>query len=138
MIRERANERRGHGMDQLQKVLIIEDDVDMIELLTFILKRGGFNPLCAFGGREGLRVVQETPVDLILLDLMMEDMNGWMVLEALKADDRLRSIPVIIISARHRLEDPVQTAAHADQFEGYLIKPFLVRDLLSQIQEALA
>ncbi len=125
-------------MDQIQKVLIIEDDGDMIELLSLILRHGGFYPLCAFGGEEGLRVVRETPVDLILLDLMMEDISGWTVLELLKADDRLRSIPVIIISARHRLEDPVQTAAHADQFEGYLVKPFLVRDLLSQIQEALA
>lgn len=125
-------------MDQRKNILIIEDDGGMIELLSFILRRGGFNPLCAFGGREGLRVAQETPVDLILLDLMMEDMNGWMVLEVLRADDRLCSIPVIIISARHRLEDPAQTAIHADQFEGYLVKPFLVRDLLSQIQEALA
>ena len=119
------------------QVLIIEDDADMIELLSAILRRGGYEPLAALGGRQGLELLKETRVSLILLDLMMDDMNGWQVLETIKADDSLRSIPVLIISARHYLEDPVQTEAHADQFEGYLVKPFVVQDLLGEIQEAL-
>jgi CheY-like chemotaxis protein len=124
-------------MSQERYVLIIEDDADMIELLSLILRRGGYKPIPALGGREGLRRLQETGVDLILLDLMMEDMNGWAVLEAIKADKNLATIPVLIVSARHHLEDPAQTMAHADQFEGYVVKPFLVRDLLTQIQEAM-
>ena len=124
-------------MTQLQRILIIEDDMDMIELLSLILRRGGYEPVSALGGREGLRRLQEDGVDLILLDLMMTDMNGWAVLEAIKADERLCSIPVLIVSARHHLEDPVRTAAHADQFEGYVVKPFLVSDLLTQIQEVM-
>jgi CheY-like chemotaxis protein len=64
-------------------------------------------------------------------------MSGWSVLETIKANPDLRHIPVLIVSARHHLEDPNQTAAHADQFEGYLVKPFVVRDLLSQIEEAI-
>jgi CheY-like chemotaxis protein len=75
--------------------------------------------------------------DLILLDLMMEDMSGWQVLEIIKADERLRNIPVLIVSARHQMEDPKQTSAHAGLFEGYLVKPFVVRNLLTQIVEAL-
>jgi CheY-like chemotaxis protein len=124
-------------MSQDRCVMIIEDDADMIELLSLILKRGGYKPIPALGGREGLDRLRETSVDLILLDLMMEDMNGWAVLEAIKADKRLAAIPVLIVSARHHLEDPVQTMVHADQFEGYVVKPFLVRDLLSQIKEAM-
>jgi CheY-like chemotaxis protein len=124
-------------MTQPNRIMIIEDDPDMIELLSLILRRGGYDPIPALGGQEGLRRLQEEEIDLILLDLMMDDVSGWTVLETIKADKRLRSVPVIIVSARHHLEDPVQTTAHAEQFEGYLVKPFIVRDLLSQIREAM-
>jgi CheY-like chemotaxis protein len=117
--------------------MIIEDDPDMIDLLSVILKRGGFEPLAGLGGQEGLRVLREEGADLILLDLMMDDMSGWRVLELVKQDEDLRMIPVLIVSARHFMEDPDQTAAHAGLFEGYLVKPFIVRDLLTKIVEAL-
>ena len=120
-----------------QRVLIIEDDADMIELLGVILRRGNYEPVSALGGEEGLRMLRDGKADLILLDLMMEDMSGWKVLEQIKADEDLARIPVLIVSARHYLEDPIQTEAHADLFEGYLVKPFVVRDLLHQIEEAL-
>jgi CheY-like chemotaxis protein len=124
-------------MTQKSRVLIIEDDQDMIDLLSVILRRGGYEPVSGLGGQEGLRVLREGGADLILLDLMMDDMNGWRVLEAVKEDESLRNIPVLVVSARHYLEDPGQAAAHADLFEGYLVKPFVVRDLLTKIVEAL-
>jgi CheY-like chemotaxis protein len=124
-------------MTQKRRVMIIEDDPDMIELLSVILKRGGYEPVAALGGLEGLRQLREDGSDLILLDLMMEDLSGWKVLDTIKADEHMRQIPVLIISARHHLEDPEQTAAHAGLFEGYLVKPFVVRDLLTKIVEAL-
>jgi CheY-like chemotaxis protein len=120
-----------------RRVMIVEDDPDMIELLSIILRRGGYDPIAALGGQEALRELHNGDVDLILLDLMMEDMGGWAVLEAIKADDGLKRIPVLIVSARHYLEDPRQTEAHADQFDGYLVKPFIVQDLLVQVREAL-
>lgn len=124
-------------MTHKPRVMIIEDDPDMIDLLTVILKRGGFEPVSGLGGQEGLRVLREEGADLILLDLMMDDMSGWHVLEMVKQDEALRMIPVLIVSARHFLEDPDQTEAHAGLFEGYLVKPFVVKDLLSKIVEAL-
>ena len=120
-----------------QRVMIIEDDADMIELLSLVLRRGGYEPVAALGGCEGLRILQDTPADLILLDLMMDDISGWTLLQTIKRDSKLREIPVLIISAKHYLEDIDQTAAHANLFEGYLVKPFVVEDLLSQIVEAL-
>ena len=124
-------------MTEKPRVLVIEDDPDMIDLLSVILRRGGYQPVSALGGQEGLRVLREEGADLILLDLMMDDISGWRVLELVKQDEGLRSIPVLIVSARHFLEDPDQTAAHAGLFEGYLVKPFIVRDLLTKIVEAL-
>ena len=124
-------------MTEEPRVLIIEDDADMIELLSVILRRGGYQPVSALGGEDGIRKLREGEADLILLDLMMDDISGWKVLEQIKGDKALSQIPVLIVSARHYLEDPVQTKAHADQFEGYLVKPFIVHDLLIQIKEAL-
>lgn len=124
-------------MSEKPRVMIIEDDPDMIDLLCVILARGGYQPVRALGGREGLRLLGKERADLILLDLMMDDMSGWQVLDAVKGDPDLRQIPVLIVSARHHLEEPEQTAAHEGLFEGYLVKPFVVRDLLTKIVEAL-
>ena len=124
-------------MTQKPRVMIIEDDPDMIDLLSVIIKRGGYEPVAGLGGNEGLRMLREAGADLILLDLMMDDISGWRVLELVKEDENLRNIPVLIVSARHYLEDPDRTAAHAGLFEGYLVKPFVVRDLLTKIVEAL-
>ena len=121
-----------------RKIVIIEDDPDMIELLSLILRRGGYEPVPALGGQEGVRVLQEQGADLVLLDLMMGDMGGWSVLRIVKSDEKLRSIPVVIVSAKHHQEDPDTTRAYAHLFEGYLVKPFVMQDLLSQITEALA
>jgi len=124
-------------MTHKPRVVIIEDDPDMIDLLSVILRRGGYEAVPALGGQEGLRILREDGADLILLDLMMDDISGWRVLELVKENESLRRIPVLIVSARHFLEDPDQTAAHAGLFEGYLVKPFVVRDLLTKIVEAL-
>lgn len=124
-------------METKRQVLIVEDDGDMIELLSVVLRRGGYEPVPALGGEEGLRLLREQPVDLILLDLMMGDVSGWQVLEAIRADEALAAIPVMIVSARHYQEDLAQAESHEGLFDGYLVKPFVVRDLLSKIDEAL-
>ena len=120
------------------RILIIEDDPDMIELLSLIVRRGGYEPVAALGGQEGVRKLQELGADLVLLDLMMGDMSGWLVLQTVKGDETLQHIPVLIVSAKHQMEDPSQAEAFAHLFEGYLVKPFVVQDLLSQITEALS
>ncbi len=121
-----------------RRIMIIEDDPDMIELLSLIVRRGGYEPIAALGGQEGVRRLKEVGADLVLLDLMMGDMSGWLVLQAVKSDEALQHIPVLIVSAKHHMEDPGQTEAFAHLFEGYLVKPFVVQDLMSQITEALA
>ena len=68
-------------MTQKRRVMIIEDDLDTIELLRVILELRGYEPIPALGGKAGLRLLEEEwPVDLILLDLMMDDIDGWTVL----------------------------------------------------------
>jgi DNA-binding response OmpR family regulator len=121
------------GMMPTKRVMIIEDDPDTIDLVKVILQLQGYEAVSALGGKMGLRLLHEAKADLILLDLMMDDMDGWTVLEMIKADDDLCSIPVIILSVKHRLEDLRRAKAHAGQYAGYVVKPFNVRTLLEKI-----
>lgn len=120
-----------------KKVMIIEDDLDTIDLLKVILELRGYEPLPALGGKAGLRLLQEVEPDLILLDLMMDDIDGWTVLEMIKADESVSHIPVIILSVKHQLEDLRRAKAHAGQYVDYVVKPFNVRSLLEKIDNIL-
>jgi DNA-binding response OmpR family regulator len=124
-------------MAQRRRVLIVEDDLGTINLLGQIVKRAGYEPILARGGQEGLDLLQERGVDLVLLDLMMREMDGWALLRAIRADDRLGTVPVIIISAKHPAEHPRQMEAHAGMFEEYLVKPFEVDELVNKMAEVL-
>jgi CheY-like chemotaxis protein len=124
-------------MAQKRRILIIEDHLSTINLLSGILGREGYEPVPARGGEEGLRLLRETGADLVLLDLMMDDINGWTVLRAIKADDALYPIPVIIVTARHQVQEESLISSHDGLFESYVMKPFSVDELLSKIAQAL-
>jgi len=122
-----------------RRILMIEDDMEMVTLGKLILEREGYEVLTAYGGAEGLELLHQEDgnVDLLLLDIMMTGMDGWQVLTEVKADEELRHIPVIMLTARHYLEDEEKTATYADRFEHYVVKPFVVRDLLAKIAEVI-
>lgn len=121
-----------------KRILIIEDDEEMINLAEIFLRDAGYKVLSALSGEAGLEVLRTEPVDLVLLDIMMDGMDGWSVLQTMRAHERWQDIPVIMVSARHYLADEKETAAHADLFTDYVVKPFVVRDLLSKIEAALS
>jgi DNA-binding response OmpR family regulator len=120
-----------------RRILIVEDNLDTIHLLEQIVLQAGYEPVLARGGEEGLRLLREEGADLVLLDLVMRGVDGWMLLETVKAESCLASIPVVIVSARHPREDPTRTGTHADMFEDYFIKPFEVHELVARLQELL-
>jgi class 3 adenylate cyclase len=104
------------------RILVIDDNADNRDTLARHLGRQGYEVLVAANGRQGLEQVAARPVDLVLLDLIMPELNGFQVLERLKADERLRDIPVIVITA---LED-IDSVARCIEMgaEDYLPKPF--------------
>ena len=119
-------------------VLMIEDDEEMITLGTLILEKESFKVLSATSGAAGLEMARSHLPDLVLLDIMMDEMDGWEVLEAIKSDAQLGDIPVVMLTARHNLEDEEETAAHADQFSGYIVKPFVVRELVDEVKRVMS
>lgn len=118
-----------------RRILMIDDDREMVTLGKLILKREGFDVLFAFNGTDGLKILEQEDgnIDLVLLDIMMIGMDGWEVLETIKQTDTYRDIPVIMLTARHYLENESETETYSNMFDGYVVKPFVVRDLLGKI-----
>lgn len=124
-------------MTEPKRVICIEDDPGIIDLVKMILTRKGFKVIGAVGGREGLEAIERERPDLVLLDLMMPDMDGWEVYHQMKASETMRKIPVIVITAKAQSIDKV-LALHIAKVDDYLTKPFGPQELLDSIDKALA
>ncbi len=120
----------------MKRILCIEDEPEMIDLIRLILGRRGFEVLGAAGGTAGLKEVREQLPDLVLLDLMMPDMDGWEVYQQMKAEDSTRSIPVIVVTAKAQSIDKV-LGLHIAKVDDYIAKPFSPQDLLNSVEKVL-
>ena len=117
-------------------ILCVEDEPEMIDLIRLILGRRGFEVKGATGGVEGLKMIREEHPDLVLLDLMMPDMDGWEVYQQIKADEKTRDIPVIVVTAKAQSIDKV-LGLHIAKVDDYIAKPFSPQDLLNSVEKVL-
>ena len=120
-----------------KRILCIEDDPEMIDLIRLILGRRGFKVSGAAGGTAGIKAVRELLPDLVLLDLMMPDMDGWEVYQHMKADETTKNIPVIVVTARAQSIDKV-LGLHIAKVDDYIAKPFSPQELLNSIDNVLS
>ena len=118
-------------------VVCIEDEPEMIDLVKLILSRKGIQVVGALGGREGLEAIQNEKPDLVLLDLMMPDMDGWEVYQKMKSDDATKGIPVIVVTAKAQSIDKV-LGLHIAKVDDYITKPFGPQELLESVEQVLA
>ncbi len=114
------------------RVLVIEDERDLVDGLVYNLQREGHDPIVAHDGREGLRKAQTLLPDLVLLDLMLPGLSGTDILRELRAGERTRDIPVIIITARG--EETDQVVGFSLGADDYVTKPFSPRVLMQRIK----
>ena len=119
-----------------KRILCIEDEPEMIDLIRLILGRRGFDVTGAAGGKAGLLAVRKDLPDLVLLDLMMPDMDGWEVYQQMKADESTRHIPVIVVTARAQSIDKV-LGLHIAKVDDYIAKPFSPQELLNSVEKVL-
>lgn len=124
-------------MTEKTRILYIEDEAQMIELTRMVLEREGFEVLGAVGGIQGLDAVKREKPDLILLDLMMPDIDGWEVYRRIKADKDLADIPVIVVTAKVQSVDKA-LGLHVAKVDDYLTKPFGPKDIIASVQRVLA
>jgi two-component system response regulator VicR len=125
------------GLMAKKKIVYIEDHADMIDLVRLILEPKGYEIIGAIGGREGVETIQQEMPDLVLLDLMMPDMDGWEVHRRMKADERLKEIPVIVVTAKDKPIDQV-LGLHVAKVDAYLVKAdFGPKELLDSVRQVL-
>lgn len=115
-----------------ERILIIEDDRDILELLRYTLSKEGFQPYCAETGEAGLKMARTEPVNLIILDLMLPDYNGFEVCKILRAEDRTSAIPIIMVTAKG--EEPDIVTGLELGASDYIVKPFSPRVLIARIK----
>lgn len=121
--------------DEAARILVVDDDPDTVSILSRYLAREGFVPVEARSGAECLKILQGAQVDLILLDLMMPDMDGFAVVRALKNRPDTAEIPVIMITAR----DDIEARAEGMRLgvSEFLAKPVLRKQLVGRIHSQL-
>ena len=119
-------------MSDKRRILCIEDEPEMIDLIRLILERKGFEVLGAVGGKEGLSAIRREKPDLVLLDLMMPDIDGWEVYRQMKADEEIKDIPVVVVTAKAQSIDKV-LGLHIAKVDDYVTKPFGPGDLLEAV-----
>lgn len=118
-------------------ILCVEDEPEMIDLIQLILSRKGYNVKGATGGVEGIKLIRELHPDLVLLDLMMPDMDGWEVYQQMKSDQTLRDIPVIVVTAKAQNIDKV-LGLHIAKVDDYIAKPFSPQELMDSVDQVLS
>jgi two-component system, OmpR family, response regulator VicR len=124
-------------MGNKRHVVYIEDEQEMIDLVRLILNRRGYEIIGANGGREGLETLRREIPELVLLDLMMPDMDGWDVYQQMKADPLLAGIPVIVVTAKAQNIDKV-LGLHIAKVDDYISKPFSPQELVDSVEKVLA
>jgi DNA-binding response OmpR family regulator len=122
---------------QQKRVIYFEDERDMVELVRLVLGREGYSVEGASEGRAGLVSVREKLPDIILLDLMMPDMDGWEIFKELKNDKSTGDIPVVVITAKSQSVDKILGVEIA-QVDDYISKPFSPRELVERVEKVLS
>jgi two-component system OmpR family response regulator len=118
-----------------ETILLVDDSPYIVDGLVALLKRKGFNPLASHGGDEALSILQKTRPDLILLDIMMEPMDGWETLEKIKANPTTKDLPVLMFSAKKI--SPEEAQEHSLNIEDFVSKPVNPAQLLDAINRVI-
>ncbi len=118
-----------------KKIFIVEDELDFLSTLTERLEFEGFVVATAVDGEEALKKIPQEKPDLILLDIMLPEMNGYQVCRELKSNPETKTIPVVVVTAKSQESDKFW--AKETGADDYLTKPFEMEELLQKIQDNL-
>ena len=117
------------------KILIVDDEQDIVESLKFVLETSGYTCYTAFNGEDGLKLAKELVPDLIILDVMMPKINGYKISRLLKYDAKYKNIPILMVTARSQEEDKlIGEETGADE---YITKPFELDEVVKKVEQYL-
>ncbi len=119
----------------MKKILIVDDEQDIVESLKFVLESADYICYCAYNGEDGLKLAKEIIPDLIILDVMMPKINGYKISRLLKYDNKYKNIPIFMITARSQEGDKLigeETGANE-----YITKPFDLSEVVQKVKQYL-
>jgi DNA-binding response OmpR family regulator len=119
----------------MRTILLIDDNPDILMLYAKMMQSCGYEPITAIGSDECQTILSGKIPDFILLDIMMSPVDGWRILEKLKADDRTSSIPVLILTAKIPTFDEI--SRYIDRIDDYIMKPLTREDLCTRLSGAI-
>ncbi len=122
-------------MPEGKKILIVDDEQDIVETLKFILETQGYTCFCAYNGEDGLNKAKEIMPDLIILDVMMPKINGYKISRLLKYDNKYKDIPIIMVTARSQEQDKL--IGEETGVNEYISKPFELEEILAVVKKYL-
>ena len=120
------------GGDPMTTILIVDDDPEIQRIFTTFLNIMGYSTLSAAGGEECLTLLKKHHPDLILLDILMEPMDGWQTLTMIKTHPEMVDVPVLVVTGKKIDTDELKK--HHDKFKLYLMKPVTARQLKDAIE----
>jgi DNA-binding response OmpR family regulator len=115
------------------RILITEDEPNIVESLTFILNRAGYDVSSVADGEAAMHRLRSNPPDIMVLDVMLPKLNGFEVLKLVKSDPLLKSLPVVILTAKGQTHD--RQLAGEIGADAFVTKPFSNHDLIDQIKK---
>ncbi len=118
------------------RIMAVDDEPDTVDLITLVLENEGYEVLPAYGGKDALDLLKDTKPDLILLDIMMEGIDGWGVYESIRKNDETKDIPVVMLTAKAQSIDKM-IGLHVVGVDEYITKPFGHRELIDGIKKHL-
>ena len=118
-----------------KKILVVDDEKDLVETVTFRLESIGYEVIPAYDGQEGLDRAHKEKLDLIILDLMLPKIDGYKVCRMLKFDEKYKKIPIVIFTARAQESD--EKLGYEVGADAYITKPFEPEELIAKIKALL-
>jgi len=116
-----------------KNILVIDDEEDILEFVERVLRDEGYNVFKAKDAKQGLAILQSEKIDLILLDIMLPEIDGWQFMQMLKSEERLKKIPVAMLTARVDAYDKI--IGLKEGAVDYICKPFTADQLLKRIND---
>jgi two-component system response regulator VicR len=118
------------------KIMVVDDEQDVVDLVKLVLESDGFNVVTAYSGKEALDKIDREMPDLVLLDIMMPQMDGWEVYSRIRANPKTANIPVAMLTAKSQSIDKM-IGLHVVKVDDYITKPFGRSELLERVKRIL-
>ncbi len=115
------------------KIIVVDDDPDLLLVVSTFLEKEGFEVVCFESGEECLEKLEKNKPDLILMDLMMPGLDGWETTEKIKSNPATKDIPVVMLTVKGEREDKLKSF-HETKCDGYIVKPVDRKELVKVVR----